>query len=456
MKKLNLLLAFMAIVAVSCQKELVDNSFDEVSTTTEVVADNIRSYDEALAIAEEALLLLEDDSTRATSSRKIKRNEGQVVMSPATRSGETSEQPIMYIFNNENNEGFTIIAASKDEPSIIAVTDQGNYTYGVPTGVEPFDLLMEDVAMSLTPIPITPGPTKTETENEDIDCLELPVKVHWGMGYIYGAYYPDGLAYDEATAIAQILLTEYNSTFTYSITNPNNNQYGQNVTIDMSELAKHVRYNTLGQAEHTCISGTHDQISTLLLEIGYRLSNGSGISLNNKTTAFDFQKVKSVLDSFNITTYNITTYNIEALIPPRLGDNFLSTSFVFRGNIDPNMVLPENSNAHVWMANGFLDKSYDLVHYMKNSFINPNHPDPDGYTETHRETMHEYMFYINWGYDGMGNGWYRSGCFDMSRRTSREDAIEMNPTEGGNYNFDNIYCFKTRRLAAPPFPSISI
>ena len=142
MKKLYLLLAFMAIVAVSCQKELVDNSFDEVSTTTEVVADNIRSYDEALAIAEEALLLLEDDSTRATSSRKIKRNEGQVVMSPATRSGETSEQPIMYIFNNENNEGFTIIAASKDEPSIIAVTDQGNYTYGVPTGVESFDLLM--------------------------------------------------------------------------------------------------------------------------------------------------------------------------------------------------------------------------------------------------------------------------------------------------------------------------
>lgn len=440
MKKLYLLLAFMAIVAVSCQKELVDNSFDEVSTTTEVVADNIRSYDEALAIAEEALLLLEDDSTRATSSRKIKRNEGQVVMSPATRSGETSEQPIMYIFNNENNEGFTIIAASKDEPSIIAVTDQGNYTYGVPTGVEPFDLLMEDVANSLIVIPGENNLYKREIENELHREYGPTSPIKWGLGSIYGAYYPDGKAYDEAAAIAQAIMSVYTD-FSYVITNPNSPLYGQTLNLDKSSMLVHLK--DCSNIHSSCNNTIHDQISTLYLEIGYRLSNGTTISLQNKTRPFSITKTKEVLASFGALLGDVEFYDNGPIVPRfyAVFAEYREDIFIFRGTLDSDEDLIEGGYAHTWLANGFDDYSYDIVEYTKNSLINPSHPDPNGYTETNRESKQDFMLYMNWGYDGIGNGWFHSGCFDMSQRIDDGGISLGGNTTTYDYNFTDIAFF---------------
>ena len=92
----------------------------------ELADSNTRSYDEALAIAEDALILLESNETRSTTKRVIKRNEGQTVMRPVTRGSETQEEPIMYVFNNEDNQGFTIVAADRSQQPLIAVTEYGN------------------------------------------------------------------------------------------------------------------------------------------------------------------------------------------------------------------------------------------------------------------------------------------------------------------------------------------
>ena len=148
MKRLLLSLAVVVVAAASCQKDFVYN--DNVKEKESVELTATRSYDEALKIAEDALSLLDGIETRSGKKRVIKSAEGQTVMRPVTRGSETTEEPIMYVFNNENDEGFTIVAADRSQQPLIAVTEQGNYTYGEPTGVEPFDLLMEDVATTLS------------------------------------------------------------------------------------------------------------------------------------------------------------------------------------------------------------------------------------------------------------------------------------------------------------------
>lgn len=168
MRKFYYLLAIVAVAATSCQQEETYTRTQPETQNSEIADPQTRSYEEALAIAEEALKLMDGEDTRSSNHRVIKRNEGQVIMRSTTRGGETEEEPVMYIFNNEENEGFTVVAANRGVEPIIAVTERGNYTYGEPTGVESFDKYMDDVVETYSTIvhppivlpddPIVPSP----------------------------------------------------------------------------------------------------------------------------------------------------------------------------------------------------------------------------------------------------------------------------------------------------------
>lgn len=435
MRKFYYSLAIVALAATSCQQEVVFSDTPKEPHSIELAESaTTRSYDEALEVAEEALKLLDGDNTRTSHSRVIKRNEGQTVMRPVTRGGETAEEPIMYVFNNENDEGFVIVAANKSVQPLIAVTEKGNYTYGEPTGVEPFDLLMEDVVTGLSVIEPDLDPIiRTERENELFDPQGPYSPIQWGTGTIYGSMYPDGIAYDEATAIAQGLMCSMIDA-EYTITNPNDALYGQTIAFDKGSMDTHVRNDYHGFLFNTCTDDTHNQISRLFLEIGYRLSNGTNISLSNKLSPFTLTKVRSVLESFGAEVGEITAV---PLANPYI--NIIDRDvYVFRGTYDdPLSILP---GAHTWVATGLNEHTYDRVVYMPNYMIDPNHPNPNEYTETSREQIVEYLYYMNWGYDGYSNGWFISGCFDMSQRDSYTNTSipigGLKPTL--DYNFVNV------------------
>ena len=46
------------------------------------------------------------------------------------------------------------------------------------------------------------------------------------------------------------------------------------------------------------------------------------------------------------------------------------------------------------------------------------------------------MLYMNWGYDGISNGWFLQGCFKMDER--EDEGIVAGQTGTYNYNFQNI------------------
>lgn len=439
MRKLRLLAALAAIVAVGCQQE----NFDVVHNAPSVDNNNqsiVRDYYEALAIAEEAVAMVDNTTTRSSNPRKIMSSSGQIVYKAVTRGGETAEEPIMYVFNNENNEGFTIVAADRSRPALIAATEQGNYTYGEPTGVEPFDLMMEDVARGLIIFPGTNLAIKEEIENEFHNKYDPQPNIQWGVESIYGSLYPDNIAYDEAAAIAQTLVCN-SLNISYVVTNPNSSEYGQSFSIDSDVIARHVRYDHPIFDINDCTTAIHNHIARLYLEIGYRLSANSGIALSNKITSFPLAKVKSVLDSFGQTTNAITAFTGNPILPVYhpIYDNYNQDLFMLRGTTTTN--VPNGGTGHTWIANGFDRYTYDKVTYTLNSILNPSHPNPNGYTETSRESCCDYMLYFNWGYDGISNGWFHSGCFDMSGRVDTGTSLTGNTAEY-NYNFSNISYFR--------------
>lgn len=71
MKKLLVSLAAVAVAVTSCQKDVVYNDVPEQNQSVEIANSNTRSYEEALAIAEDALTLLEGDETRSATKRVI-------------------------------------------------------------------------------------------------------------------------------------------------------------------------------------------------------------------------------------------------------------------------------------------------------------------------------------------------------------------------------------------------
>lgn len=437
MKKHLFLAALVAMFAISCQKDFNE---PQVSAQNEeqVAQTFIRSYDEALKIAEEAVAMVDDATTRTSKPRKIMSNCGQIVTLPVTRSGETSEEPIMYIFNNEDNAGFTVVAANRSHPSVIAATEGGNYIYGESTGVEPFDLMMEDVVNYLVVLPEDNLAFKEEIENELHNRFGPKSNIQWGVGSIYGSLYPDGVAYDEAAAIAQAIACD-GSDLTYTITNPNSSEYGQTFTISAIDLVRHVRYDHPIFDLNDCTTTIHNQIARLYLEIGYRLSSGTSISLSSKLLSFSINKVKSVLESFGQPTGSVVTFEGDPILPRYIVyfEDYLEDIFVFYGSAGER--LPNGGVAHYWISTGFDEYTYEKVKYTLNKFLDPTHPFPNGYTETSRQSCMDYYLYLNWGFDGISNGWFYSGCFDMS---AREEYTTINgATSEYDYNFTNVSFF---------------
>lgn len=439
MKKLLLSLAVVAVAAASCQKDVVYNDIQKENESVELTA--TRSYDEALKIAESALSLLEGEDTRSAKKRVIKRMEGQTVLRPVTRGSETAEEPIMYVFNNENDEGFTVVAADRSRQPLIAVTEEGNYTYGEPTGVEPFDLLMEDVATTLALYPDEPLAIM-QVHSDTLNYGHAPIiNIQWGTEGIYGALFPDGKAYAETPAIAQTLMGVYTDE-SYTVTIPGHELYGQSVPFDKVSMRKHIRNNYHPIIVGVDTTAIHDMISLLYREIGQRLSEESNISLTRKNRSMSMSDIHTVLSSFGCHLSDIDNYTEESFTfrPNAPYHSYRDDILVIQGSLDNYEEMENGLYIHTWIATGIQDLRHDYITYGLNKFYNPTHPDPYGYTEISRVEMQDVLLYMNWGFDGIGNGWFYRGCFDMSERQYMNSALHS-PSGEYDYNFSDISFF---------------
>ena len=436
MKKLFVSLAVVAVAVTSCQKDVVYNDMPEQNQSVELPNSNTRSYDEALAIAEDALKLLEGDETRSTTKRVIKRNEGQTVLRPVTRGGEENEEPIMYVFNNEDNMGFTVVAANKTVDPLIAVTEQGNYTYGNSSGVEPFDLYIEELSSQLMSLPepiplpdqpIVPTPVYlVDTLYYNYSKVDAMLTTKWGQSGIYGKLCPNGLSGCSNTAAVQIMAHHRHPDILFTTYRGANNFDA--IVVDWDGVLRHTEgigvYHTSNNTYECNCGCNHEHISILMREVGYRSNT-------------NYRVGASGADEPNIrNTLYLLGFGNPVIAEGISLEDYQGVIFEDLDNKRPLFVSGfDAAGGHAWVIDGYIHKSWCFDYYVSNPNYNPNvvyNPEPQ-YIFERRVERESNMLHFNWGWDGNCDGWFTYGCFAPGDSDHYDDETETNQS---NYNFE--------------------
>ena len=430
MKKLTIFLVCMGACLSSCIKNDDDHLLQVPDENIAIEEDGIRSYEEALNIAEEAIDKYYGEATRSGQKRRIIANEGQCVTRKATRSGEASDEPIMYIFNNEDNEGFTIVAANENVSPIIAVTESGNYTYGEPTGVEPFDLFMEQAieqySLIVPPIgPITPQPIPLpfiDTVIYRVQQVEPLLVTNWGQNGIYGKYCPNGLSGCSNTAAVQIMAYhQYPETITITYDGTN-----RLFPLSWTSMLRHTS-RSLGfkdsNYEYACNCGcAYNSIATIMREIGKRANTRylDGKSPADEGAICNVLRSLGYSDATHVENIDLSQYKY------RIYDNLTESNPIFISGFE------DYETGHAWVIDGYDWDEVKIDYYIPNqAVIIPGIPHPD-YVLDHSVERSNILLHFNWGWYGLYNGWYNFGCLNVSEAVEYDyNDIGYDPT---NYN----------------------
>ena len=135
----------VAIIIVACSNH---ESIDSVPMTPiKSSVNNIRSYKDAIKIAQASISMLNDpkSSTRGElNTRKIDLDNSKKVIKidAKTRFDLDINDTLIYVFNFEDNEGFVLVSASEDTEAVLAITEQGYYNPEEKSENEGFELFM--------------------------------------------------------------------------------------------------------------------------------------------------------------------------------------------------------------------------------------------------------------------------------------------------------------------------
>ena len=451
-----LFFALVAIGMVACHAE--NETVSRTTLPEEVgieVADAspmgaTRSYEEALAIAEQSISLLESgDETRA--QRRVIRGDGQCVTRATTRSGGVADT-LFYIFNFENNEGFSVVAANRNVSPLIAVTEQGNYTYGEPTGVEPFDDYMErateyatrdiiiDLPDSLPAFPLNPTPQfRKDTVTREFERYGPYLQTKWGQTGLYGEECPYGIAGCCTAAVTQIM-AYHNAPSSILITYEGSPYIGQTFGLNWSEILKHTQDESSPYAAY-CSTYAHFAIPILFREVAERLDTRFDVDTNNDgvydAASSTGNKVLNGLPTMGFTCSGLSLkkdddssgYNNVDTFKAILKQNIKDAKPVLMGGQD------SENGRHMWVVDGHLYHEFVVYYYTHNSLL-PGVDEDDGYSLTDTRDVTRDWLHINWGWKGTCNGYYLFDVFatlDAERYDDTSDLYGDRP----DFNFED-------------------
>ena len=403
----SVLVALALICVVSCAK--IDDESSAVAPeqpARPTVLLPTRSYEEALSLARKSIALVDRGQTRSATARSIRSERGQCVTTPSTRSGAGSDT-LMYVFNFENNDGFSVIAANRAVDPVLAVAEKGNYTYGEPTGVENFDFYMDAMAQSLAVIKppkfdtirTTPKFNTVEV-NESRSCDPL-IPVRWGQESPYGDYCSNGYSGCVATAIAQIM-AYYRFPASITTTYTDAPHAGETIALNWTSMISYPYVY---------------QVPALMREIGQRVGmryypeyendkrTGSGAASSN---------VPSCMISFGYSCASgLASYEIASI----------------RTNLDETHPVYVRANdisegGHAWIADGYIYSRIGTEYYEEILIDNGLTLYYD-YILTNSTVQTTNLVHYNWGWDGSCDGYFAPGNGVASGNGYIFDGLQM-------------------------------
>lgn len=395
----------------SCERMGQDVSKSKIDDAPEVSFGRYRNYEQAKAIAEQSINLVEETATKSGIRRKIESVQCITEVN-ITKGNTASEDTLMYVFNFAGNEGFSLIAAEKTKRPVLAVTEAGHYDIETGTGIEAVDSYIDGLRESLRG-PGPGDPIVIFSYNEYFmvadSCVNImPTK--WGQQDIYGQYCPNGISGCVATALGQILAFKHiPSSFETTVQMGNDYAIGDIIQPNWNVISQHIQTHSDTQS----CNPVHNQIGALLREIGDLVN----MTYNPNSSGATITGVQSFLNTWSLPYSPVATAN-----PTTITTSISSGYPVFMcGTGFP-------AGGHAWVADGYKIYqsgwiTYELLDTIPEAIYVPV---STTYTEDTK------LLHLNWGWNGNCNGYFDFDCYDTSAAATYDGTNNT-----ANYNFNS-------------------
>ena len=418
--------AFLAITTFSACSNDVEESMPIPAEEKEIVTNNnpyAITIDEAEKILEQFLANENEQVTKGggiAHKRRIKNRYTTGGNKTVTRSANgddvATEEPVLHIFNFENNEGFAVMGGDKRGAPMLALTESGEFTPGATIDNPGMSMSLARAEAVNRQMIIEAGSDTVYTSNGLISIAIVTdsvtvnkhgqCQVNWGQRYPFNQFcppyylgnsnYPTGCV---TTAVAQLMsIHKYPASYggcvfdwDAMILNPYNNGVGFLMQLLGNSDNLDIDYGYDGS------SGTIEDVPVALHNFGYTHPG--------------------VYDDYNI---NTIISNITIGLPVIIrGEGAYYTTYP-----DPNVPQEITSGGHAWLGDGcvVIYRTTCIYNHITNQYsvIGP---------------VASLYVHCNFGWYGKGNGLFLSGHYNTNDSNYRPD--DPNPFTGGfAYDFN--------------------
>jgi len=399
-----------------------DNAYDATEQRQEVAsASSIRSYDEALAIAQKAIALVTPSETRGEAAHRrtidLAKSRKCITVDATRGAGLATSDTLMYVFNFADNEGFAIISANPYADPILAVTESGHYDpdstteiggfegfiglaklYGATIGTE-----KNEREMSLT------SGTSSGSDTLITKTHGTKIPVAWGQHDPEGLFCPNKIAGCANIAIAQIFSYYEYPTEMELFTRTDTIPY---IYLDWDALVRHKVGHKYTVYSCYASEATHSAIGRLCREIGYRTeSNYSSSTVTTTKPA----KVPLLFKEFGFSVVGYDSFSLDDVIK-YIDDGYKIFMMGYTAHDDIG---------HAWVVDRYADVTISTVNASGSS-----------------STWEGNFIHINWGWDGRSNGYFNGKVFN----TSEVFASDYGTYAPTTYSFiNNLQTLKVKK-----------
>ena len=365
----------------------------------------IRSPQEAIEVAQQALLLLEGKQMRSGVNpvRQVDLSAGVEVVKPhATRSAVSP--PVMYAVNFKNGAGYALVAASRLEEPLLAVTEQGTFKSSQETGIYPLDRMIRGHEIPKPGKPREKVPDSLlvlhglsrDTIQGDYPCNwdlyyyyhpQYEVKeqnpVLWGQGSPLGDYAPNSKAGCVTTALA----------------------IGMHYCKRPSEFETYMhRYREVFKMNwHDMTnSGMSSKDSASLRVLGHEIRTLGMAHYYPNVTGISTYYIPTILRHFGFSDKPLRYRDIDMV------DWGFHSPIIYLATCED--VNSSDNLGHAWIIDGYMHKAevgdpYSLHDKKRVPWV---------------FSLQKYL-HINWGWDGAHNGYFSEGLINVRNPFQLDD-----------------------------------
>ena len=416
--------AFAASTLFACTQDVTDSLPVQTESDANVTNElpKYRTYEEALAVAQNAIGLLgENSTTRSGKPRTVNTGDVQYVLNSSATRSDDEPDTLMYVFNYEDNAGFAVVSANRATEELIAVTEQGNYVASEETGNGGFDLYMDLAEEYVRSVKNEKSNVVTNGDGP-VDMCELIhvnqeriiysygpyTNTRWGQWYPYNMYC---ITDDGDTIAAGCLTAAVAQTISYY-------EYPAQITIDYDGDSSILPLNWNAIKKHktpvlcTCAEAEHETIGKMFRQIGEEL----GINYGDSISGASKDNIKGTFEFLGYTCDNYQPYKVDVV-----------KESLSKGRLVYILGVTSNREGHAWVIDGFKYVETIEIEYSRNTVTGEM-------TELWRDTP-EYNYYnhFNWGWNGDSNGYFLVDIFDAHR------VYQLDFGASATYSYDFCY-----------------